>query len=113
MYLSALSLCKEATSSVVLTVVNNLAHAYRKTKDFKAAIANYEKCIQLDPKNYQTYFALAYTYHISNQLNKAIAFYHKSLYYKHENQFAVDMLDRCLKDASEYSWEAVYDTAGG
>ncbi|EAS06252.1 tetratricopeptide repeat protein (macronuclear) [Tetrahymena thermophila SB210] len=108
-YLQAMNLCTEATNSIVHTILNNLAHTCRKMKDYKSAIQYYERCIQLEPKNYQTYFSLAYTYHISNQLNKAIAYYHKSLYYKHENQFAFDMLDRCLKDASEYPWESVYE----
>ncbi|EGR27540.1 hypothetical protein IMG5_194480 [Ichthyophthirius multifiliis] len=108
-YLIALNLCSEAANSIVHTILNNLAHTYRKMKEYKLAIQSYEKCIQLEPKNYQTYLSLAYTYHISNQLNKAVAYYHKSLYHKHENQFAYDMLDKCLRDASENQWENVYD----
>ena len=62
----ALNLCDEATNWIVETIYSNLAHTYRKLKDFKSAIKFYEKCITLNPKNPQTYFALAFTYHINN-----------------------------------------------
>lgn len=59
------------------TILSNLAHTYRKLKDYKNAITFYEKCIALNSKNPYTYFSLAFTCHISNQLNKAICYYHK------------------------------------
>eukprot|EP01016_Furgasonia_blochmanni_P003157 TRINITY_DN11235_c0_g1_i11.p1 TRINITY_DN11235_c0_g1~~TRINITY_DN11235_c0_g1_i11.p1 ORF type:complete len:360 (+),score=71.33 TRINITY_DN11235_c0_g1_i11:865-1944(+) len=74
----ALSLCTNAKDYILETIYSNLAHTYRKLKETKNAIKFYEKCISINPKNPQTYFSLAFTYHISNQLNKAISYYHKS-----------------------------------
>ncbi|KRW98290.1 hypothetical protein PPERSA_01728 [Pseudocohnilembus persalinus] len=94
---------------IIETILSNLAHTHRKLKDWKNAIQTYERCITLNPKNPQTFFSLAYTYHISNQLNKAICYYHKSLHYKHDNPFVLDMLNKCLQDASDLPWDSVYN----
>lgn len=108
-YMMALGMCEDAASWILETIYSNLAHTYRKLKDFKNSIKYYEKCITLNPKNPFTYFSLAYTYHISNQLNKAICFYHKSLHFKNDNQFAHDMLNKCLTDAADIPFENVYN----
>lgn len=46
-------------------------------RDYKNAILYFEKCISLNSKNPNTYFSLAFTHHINNQLYKAITYYHK------------------------------------
>ena len=48
----------------------------------------------------QTYFSLGFVYHLNGNVNKAISYYHKSLKYKHDNQFGQEMLSRALADAS-------------
>lgn len=66
--------------------------------------------MSLHSANAQTYFSLGFIYHLSGQLNKAICFYHKSLKYKHDNQFAQEMLQKALTDASELPWDNVYNS---
>lgn len=56
--------------------------------------------MSLNPANSQTFFSLAFVYHLGNQLNKAICYYHKSLKLRHDNQFAQEMLQKALTDAS-------------
>jgi len=65
----------------------------------------------LNSTNSHTYFSLGFVYHLNEKVNKAISYYHKSLKYKHDNQFAQEMLSRALADASELSWEEakIYD----
>ena len=84
-FLSALNLCDDAVNYVIETILSNLAHCYRKLKDYQNAAKYYEKCITLNSKNPNTYFSLAYTYHIWGVFDKAISYYHKSLHYKHDN----------------------------
>lgn len=107
----ALVMCQPDTSYWVReTILTNLAHAERKLKDYKSAIIHLEQCVSLNSSNAQTYFSLAFIYHLSNQLNKSISFYHKSLKYKHDNQFAQEMLQKALSDASELPWDNVYNS---
>lgn len=91
------------------TVLTNLAHSFRKLKDYKMAIKYLEQCVSLNPSNPQTYFSLAFVFHLSGQLNKAINYYHKSLKYKHDNQFAQEMLAKALTDASDAPRDMVYN----
>ena len=67
-----------------------------------------ERCIQINPNNPHTHFSLAFVCHISNQIPKAIGYYHKALKFKYDNQFAVDMLNKALSDASESRLDAIY-----
>lgn len=107
----ALALCHPDSSYWVReTVLTNLAHACRKLREYKAAVGYLEQCVSLNSSNAQTYFSVAFIYHLSGQLNKAICFYHKSLKFKHDNQFAQEMLQRALTDASELSWDNVYNS---
>jgi anaphase-promoting complex subunit 6 len=108
--LNALAHCHNAVDSVKETVLLNLAGVYRKMRDWNNAIRYYERCIQINPKNAQTYFQLAYTHHISGKLERAIHFYHKSLHFKPDNNFCADMLNKCLTDAVDLPFEQVYKT---
>jgi tetratricopeptide (TPR) repeat protein len=47
------------------------------SRDFKNAIVYFEKGYALNPRDGGILFALAFTYHISNQLSKAIKYYNK------------------------------------
>lgn len=85
----AIKLCRpEASYWVTETILTNLAHTYRKLKDYKSSIKELEQCVCLNSTNPQTYFSLGFVYHLHEQVNKAISYYHKSLKYKHDNQFA-------------------------
>ena len=107
----ALALCHSDCSFWVMeTILTNLAQAERKLKEYKAATGHLEQCVSLNASNPQTYFSLGFIYHLSGQLSKAISYYHKSLKFKHDNQFAQDMLQKALTDASELPWDNVYNS---
>lgn len=59
-------------------VLFNMGHAYRKLGMFENAIQCYRKCVQLAPSNAAScYQALGLAYHIDNQFDRAIEYYHK------------------------------------
>ena len=68
MFQQAMSLCNNAASWIYETILSNLATTYRKQNDYENAIKYYKKALHLNPKNANTYFALAFTYHITNRL---------------------------------------------
>jgi hypothetical protein len=45
-----------------------------------------------------------------SQYSKAISYYHKSLKYKHDSQFAQEMLQKALTDACEMPWDQIYNS---
>ncbi|KAG0499514.1 hypothetical protein HPP92_004205 [Vanilla planifolia] len=59
------------------TVVN-LAHAQRKLKMYQKAISSYEKALALSTRSLSAYAGLAYTYHLMDNLDSAVKFYHKT-----------------------------------
>ncbi|KAJ4980598.1 hypothetical protein NE237_031435 [Protea cynaroides] len=79
------------------TVVN-LAHALRKLKMYHKAISNYEKALALSTKSVSTYAGLAYTYHLQDNFNAAITYYHKALWLQPDDQFCTEMLTLALVD---------------
>ena len=56
-----------------------LAERFEDMQKYDAAIGAYEKAIQLDPRNFHAYFALARLYRNQNQLAKAASLYHEVL----------------------------------
>ncbi|KAE8124690.1 hypothetical protein FH972_019555 [Carpinus fangiana] len=79
------------------TVVN-LAHAYRKLKMYHEAISHYEQALTLTTRSASTYSGLAYTYHLQDNFTAAIAYYHKALWLKPDDQFCTEMLSLALED---------------
>ena len=55
------------------------------------------------PNTASTYTALALTYHLMAQFDKAINLYHKALGIAADDTLTAEMLDRALKDAAEHS----------
>ncbi|KAG0503709.1 hypothetical protein HPP92_003781 [Vanilla planifolia] len=79
------------------TVVN-LAHAQRKLKMYQKAISSYEKALALSTRSLSAYAGLAYTYHLMDNLDSAVKFYHKALCLKPEDQFCTEMLTMALEE---------------
>ncbi|XP_042494748.1 anaphase-promoting complex subunit 6 [Macadamia integrifolia] len=87
------------------TVVN-LAHALRKLKMYQEAISHYEKALALSTKSLSTYAGLAYTYHLQNNFNHAITYYHKALWLQPDDQFCTEMLTLALVDGCRSSFDS-------
>lgn len=79
----------------------NLAHSQRKLKKYKEAITNYKKALDLSSQSLNTFAGLAYTYHLQENFDDAIAYYHKALWLKPNDQFCTEMLTLVLQDGCE------------
>ncbi|KAG6478699.1 hypothetical protein ZIOFF_062143 [Zingiber officinale] len=76
----------------------NLAHALRKLKRFYKAISCYEKALALSTRNFDTFAGLAYTFHLQDNYDAAITYYHKALWLDPNDQFCTEMLALALED---------------
>jgi anaphase-promoting complex subunit 6 len=97
----ALTLCssksqKENDTCEVIYV--NLAHSYRKLKDYDNAIRNFEMAVSYRPQTSSTYASLGFTYHLKGKLNEAVSYYHQALGLKAEDTFAEEMLKKALNE---------------
>ncbi|KAJ6845057.1 anaphase-promoting complex subunit 6 [Iris pallida] len=81
----------------------NLAHAQRKLKMYHKAISNYEKALALSARSLSTFAGLAYTYHLMDNFDGAITYYHKALWLKPDDQFCTEMLTLALEEESRSS----------
>lgn len=77
----------------------NLGHSYRKTRQFELAAQCFGRCVALCPEKFSTYAALAFTYHLMTDLDKAIDYYHQALSCKPDDPFSTEMLNRALREA--------------
>jgi len=80
--------------------LTNLANAHRKYKEYNKAIECYEKSLELCPNDPAVIFGLAFCYHLTWNLDKAIVLYHKVVVSKYDTHFVNHMLLRCLNDLS-------------
>ncbi|URE47480.1 Tetratricopeptide repeat [Musa troglodytarum] len=81
----------------------NLAHALRKLKQnifrmFQKAISCYEKALAVSTQNFSAFAGLAYTYHLQDNFDAAITYYHKALWLDPNDQFCTEMLTLALED---------------
>lgn len=91
----------------------NLGHSYRKTRQFDKAIQCFARCVALCPQKYSTYSALAFSYHLMGDLDRAIEYYHQALGCKSDDPFSTEMLHRALEEALSTSLSLQGDTAAG
>ena len=54
--------------------------------------------MRLAPQDPAVLFALAFTNHLMNNLNKAIELYHEVVVLKYDTHFVNHMLSKCLSD---------------
>ncbi|KAL3503103.1 hypothetical protein ACH5RR_037552 [Cinchona calisaya] len=90
----------------------NLGHALRKLKRYNDAITYYEKALALSTRSLSTYAGLAYTYHLQNNFTAAIAYYHKALWLKPDDQFCTEMLTLALVEESQQGISHKFDFQG-
>ncbi|GAX10285.1 anaphase-promoting complex subunit 6 [Fistulifera solaris] len=81
----------------------DLGHCYRKTRQFEKAELCYHHCVALCPEKGSAYAALAFTKHLTRQLDEAIQLYHQALSFKADDAFSTEMLQRALQEQLEES----------
>uniref|UniRef100_A0ACD5TVM6 Uncharacterized protein n=1 Tax=Avena sativa TaxID=4498 RepID=A0ACD5TVM6_AVESA len=79
----------------------NLGHALRKLKKYQKAISYYEKALAFPTKTLSAFSGLAYTYHLMDNFEDAITYYHKALWLKPDDQFCTDMLTSALESSCQ------------
>ena len=89
-----------------------LGHLQFQAKNNAAARAEFERAIQLDPKQVQAYLGLAQIYQAENQMDTAIAQYQKALELQPKSAMLITMignlyLDRDLETARKYFQKAL------
>ncbi|KAF9621856.1 hypothetical protein IFM89_028444 [Coptis chinensis] len=65
---------------------------------YHEAVSYYEKALAISTRSLSTYAGLAYTYHLQDNYDAAITYYHKALWLKPDDQFCTDMLTVALVD---------------
>jgi tetratricopeptide (TPR) repeat protein len=81
----------------------NLGHACRIMRQYDMALHCFSRCVALCPDKFSTYSALAYTKHLTGDLDSAISYYHQALALKPEDPFSTEMLNNALQDQIESS----------
>eukprot|EP01106_Pelomyxa_sp_JSP_P004907 TRINITY_DN17864_c0_g1_i1.p1 TRINITY_DN17864_c0_g1~~TRINITY_DN17864_c0_g1_i1.p1 ORF type:complete len:155 (+),score=25.28 TRINITY_DN17864_c0_g1_i1:491-955(+) len=91
----AFKLCKLPLQQCWEPIAYNLAHAYRKLKDYTNALACYQLSLTLRPAEHSTLSAIALTYFAMKDFDKAVLFCHKALSVRRD-PFVVSLLRTCL-----------------
>ena len=76
----------------------NSAHCHRKLKEMDSAIAAYERCLTINPKNSQTLVSLGFTYHLLFDMQKALYYYHKAHFLNNEDNLIRQLVNRAIMD---------------
>jgi anaphase-promoting complex subunit 6 len=75
----------------------NMGHVMRKMRNYPEALKCFSACLSLKPNNPSTLSAIGLTHHLSNNLDKAIEYYHLALA-RSDDAFTNDLLKRALDD---------------
>ncbi|KYR02145.1 hypothetical protein DLAC_00948 [Tieghemostelium lacteum] len=75
--------------------VFNLAHCYRKLRNYDMALQYYNLSQSLSPNNASVYSAIAFTHHLQGNFDEAIDFYHQSLSIR-DDSFTNTLLNKAL-----------------
>jgi tetratricopeptide (TPR) repeat protein len=62
------------------------------------AIATYERCLTINPKNAQTFLSLGYTYHLKFDLQQALHYYHKAHFLKNDDNLIEELVNAAMDD---------------
>jgi len=97
----ALKLCEGVMHTTAEAIIFNLAHTYRKLKNYEKAIEYYHKCIQLNSRNASTYSAIGLTFYLNGQVHDAVDAFNKALFLKSNDRFTNDLLYIALFECAE------------
>ncbi|AQL08202.1 Putative tetratricopeptide repeat domain containing family protein [Zea mays] len=65
--------------------------------EYQKAVSYYAKALTFPTKSLSAFAGLAYTYHLMDDFEAAINYYHKALWLKPDDQFCTDMLTYALE----------------
>ena len=81
-------------------VYNNLGHVLRKLGKFEKALQMHQYALQLVPNEPTTLTSISFTYLLSGDVGKAIEWANRSLKFKREDQFSLELLNITMELAS-------------
>jgi len=84
-------------TDIIETAFFNLAHCFRKKRNFSKAIKYYKKALGIVPRNASSYSALGYTYHLMGDLGQAIEYYHQSLGFRADDSLTSELLGQAIR----------------
>jgi len=96
-----MSLCPDQNSSTYESILLNLAHCYRKMKDFEKSIELYEKCLTISPNKAQTLVAIGFSFHQLGEFEKALDYYHRAHFLKNDDSMIESLVKRALEENLE------------
>ncbi|CAB4395208.1 unnamed protein product [Rhizophagus irregularis] len=76
----------------------NLGHAFRKMGDLDAAITYFQKVTTMTPPSPSALTAIGYCYHVKEEYEEAVMYYHESLGIRPADPITQDLLERCLEE---------------
>ena len=79
-------------------IYNNYATCLRKCGYFDEALMWYERCLGIDQNNANTHANIAFTLHVSGDLDKAISSYHRALSIEPTMTICADMMSNAIED---------------
>jgi len=85
-------------------ILNNYATSLRRGGRIEESISWYQLCLASNPTSAGTYANLAFAYHLLQNFDEAVNFYHRALALQPTYSFCSDMLSRALKDSHTYNY---------
>lgn len=76
----------------------NLGHCYRKLQMYEKALEKYQLALSISPMSYSIYSAIGFTYHLLNEMDLAMDFYHRALGINSRDTFSSDMLKKAMEE---------------
>ncbi|CAG8714762.1 13957_t:CDS:10, partial [Acaulospora morrowiae] len=76
----------------------NLGHAFRMLGELDAAETYFKKVISMSPPNQSALTALGYIYHVKEDFEEAIMYYHEALGIRPSDPITQDLLGLCLEE---------------
>ncbi|CAG8601544.1 24800_t:CDS:10 [Dentiscutata erythropus] len=80
------------------TIWINLGHAFRQLGELDIAESYFQKVVSMSPPNSDALTALGYIYHVKEEFEEAIMYYHEALGICPYDPITHDLLSACLKE---------------
>eukprot|EP00117_Sycon_ciliatum_P005401 scpid53756/ scgid9361/ Cell division cycle protein 16 homolog; Anaphase-promoting complex subunit 6; CDC16 homolog; Cyclosome subunit 6 len=98
-YLKALEVCNKSPKDKVSSaswepLLNNIAHCYRRLRDYDKALEFHQRALALDCTKSSTYTAIGFIHCLRGSFDKAIEHFHKALRLNRQDIIAIDMLEK-------------------
>eukprot|EP00397_Hematodinium_sp_SG-2012_P005215 GEMP01005233.1.p1 GENE.GEMP01005233.1~~GEMP01005233.1.p1 ORF type:complete len:528 (+),score=98.35 GEMP01005233.1:116-1699(+) len=90
----------EKSRHISVAIIQNLGHAFLKGKQYSNALRAFERAQNLNPRSPAALVGVAFSYHRLDDINRAIAYYHRALSLNREQVFASEMLQQALRQAA-------------